>query len=277
MIRHAIKKTVLLGSALALAGAAWAGPSASHGSAGAGSSASNGSAVPAALTAGQQTRVESIIHDYLLAHPEVLVQSLQAYQEQQKAKQLQVSIDAVKQNAQALFSNPKVPSAGNPQGEVQLVEFYDFRCPHCKEASRTVGELVKKNPDLKVYYRDFPIFGGQSNQAAKASIAAFSLDPKKYVAFHDALMETKDPALSNDTIFKLAKQSGYDVVALKKAMKQSWVQDEINASYKVGGAIGVVATPMFAVGDLKTGKFQFVPGAYPEAVIQKALDEVKGS
>lgn len=157
----------------------------------------------------QKTSIQSIVRDYILANPEVVVQSIKNFQEQQREQQVAKSILAVKKNADALFNNPKVPSAGNPSGDVQLVEFYDFRCPHCRDASRNVEELIKKNPNLKVFYRDFPIFGGQSNQAAKASIAAYYLNKANYSKFHNALMDGKDEALSDTYIYKVAKQAGY--------------------------------------------------------------------
>lgn len=222
----------------------------------------------------QQAAIGDIIHTYLVKNPEVLIEAMQAFQAKQAQKQVDAAIPKIQANVTGLFHDTQTPTAGNKAGKVAFVEFYDFRCPHCKEATKSVENLMKANPNLKVIYKDFPIFGGASLTAAKASIAAYKLNPVKYSAFHHALMATKD-GLTDASIMDLAKQSGYNVKALQKAMAQPWVDNQIKANIKLGTSIGVNATPMFVIGNLATGKYAFVPGAYPQKMMQAKITSVQ--
>lgn len=227
-----------------------------------------------ALTPDQKTAVEGVVKSYLLKNPEVIIEAVQNYQKQQQQEQISQAVGKIKENTTALFDNPKSPEIGNPKGNIVLVEFFDFRCPHCKDASGNVLKLKEDNKDLRVIYKNFPIFGGPSMTAAKASIASFKLDSKKYADFHRSLMHF-DGNLTNDDIFNLAGKAGYDVKSLKDEMNQSWVNDQIQANMKVGTAIGVNATPMFVLANLSNSHYAFIPGAVPESELKKQIAKLQ--
>ena len=236
-------------------------------------------AAPAAPTtsnvfnAKQQQAIGQIVHNYLVQNPEVLIEAAQALQAKQQKAQSTQALPKIQSNADQLFNDKNSPVAGNTNGKIVLVEFYDFRCPHCKDASKSVEALVKANPNLKVVYKDFPIFGGSSLTAAKASLSAWKLDPSKYDAFHNDLMHF-DGNLTDTDVLNIAKQAGYNTAALQKEMNQAWVAKQIQDDMKLGASIGINATPMFVVGNPAANKYAFVPGAYPQKFIQGKIDSV---
>lgn len=227
-----------------------------------------------ALTPEQEASVQGVVKSYLLKNPEIIIEAVQNYQKQQQQAQISQAVSKIKENTTALFDNPYSPVIGNPKGNIALVEFFDFRCPHCKDASANVLKLKQDNKDLRVIYKNFPIFGGPSMTAAKASIASFKLDPKKYAAFHRSLMTFKGN-LSDDDIFTLATKAGYDAKDLKAEMEKSWVKNQVKANMEVGTTIGVNATPMFVLANLSNSHYAFIPGAVPKSELEKQIAELQ--
>jgi protein-disulfide isomerase len=236
------------------------------------------------FTPAQKSAIDAEIHRYLVQNPQVLIEAMQAFQAQQQQQQVDQAIPKIKANAAQMFNNPVSPVAGNSKGNAVLVEFYDFRCPHCKDATTSVENLIKANPNLRVIYKDFPIFGGASLTAAKASLAAYKLDPSKYGAFHHALMHFAGELTDKD-VYNLAKQAGYNVSDLKTVMGQSWVDQAIKDNIALGTEVGINATPMFVIASTSSGNLNnstlnnnniaFVPGAYPQKVLQNKINSVQ--
>ena len=268
-----MKKIICILGALGLAAATSMSFAATQAPAAPQAAATTGSAV---FNATQKQAIGDIIHSYLVQNPEVLIEAMQAFQVKQQQKQVSQALPKIQANAKKLFDDPASPIAGNSKGSVVLVEFYDFRCPHCKDATKSVEKLIKANPNLKVVYKDFPIFGGASLTAAKASLVAYKMDPSKYQAFHHALMTVKDQ-LTDESVMSLAKKAGYNVDAMKKEMDQPWVDNQVRSTVAVGAAIGVNATPMFVIGNPSAQKYAFIPGAFPVNEIQKKINSVSSS
>lgn len=232
-----------------------------------------GMASDSVLTKDQEAAVGEVVKSYLLEHPEVVIEAVQNFQVKQQQKQISEAEEKIKAHTSELFDNTKTPHVGQSDGHLVLVEFYDFRCTHCREVSSSVDALLKDHGQLKVIYKDFPIFSGPSMTAAKASLAAYALDPKKYQAFHHALMAFNGE-LQNKDIMNLAKESGYDENALTLEMKKSWVEEQIKANFNLGTTIGVNATPMFVLANTKTNQYVFIPGAVSEKALNEALSKL---
>jgi protein-disulfide isomerase len=164
------------------------------------------SATVSADTAIQKKEVQTIVHDYIVQNPEVLVQSLQSFQQKQM-EQTQKSFTKIQEMApkfsDRLFHQTTDPVAGNPKGTVTLVEFSDYQCGHCITMSAVVDALIKKNPNLRVVMKEFPIRGPISEVAAKAAIAAQKQG--KYYDLRVALMDSKNGTLTEDNIYTIAK------------------------------------------------------------------------
>jgi protein-disulfide isomerase len=126
----------------------------------------------AALSSTQKTEIDQEIHDYLMANPEILIDMSKKLQDKMAKDQSAKATEAIKANATTLFNDPSSPTAGNKTGPVTLVEFFDYQCVHCAKMHPITLQLLKANPNIKVIYKEFPIFGKESEYAAAAALAA---------------------------------------------------------------------------------------------------------
>jgi len=220
-----------------------------------------------AFTDAQRTEIEDIIKSYLVdKHPEVMVEGLQNVQKREQEKAESKSKEQVGANKDKIFNDPSSPVGGNPKGDVTVVEFYDYQCGYCKMSEESVERLLKEDKNVKFVYKDFPILGPVSGEAAKASMA--SIKQGKFQAFHDALM-TKKEHITSDMIYQTAKDVGLDVEKLKKDMADSAINDAINKNLKLGQEIGVRGTPMFIVNDAT------FPGALQYEQLKQAVSDAR--
>ncbi len=230
-----------------------------------------------AFSPAQVGDIQKIIHDYIIKNPNILVEASQALQTQMQAKQVQAALSAIKQNAVKLFNDPVTPVAGNASGDVSLVEFFDYQCGHCKEMNPIVQGMVKKNSNLRVIFKELPIFGGNSQLAAKAALAAYSVDATKYYALHDALLAAENP-MSDSKIFKAARDVGYSeeqIKAIKKDMDSAKVQQELKDNFQLAQALQLAGTPAFVIANKDLSQFRFIPGATSAQDLQKQISDVQ--
>jgi len=207
-----------------------------------------------ALTPPQTDAVKKLVHDYLLEHPEVIVDSLKAADERQQASAQADQQKVVSERHAELFDDPASPVLGNPKGSVTIVEFFDFRCPYCKGMAKDLRDLVQADGNIRLIYKDFPILGPASHFASKAALAAQKQG--KYAALHDALMAFKGQ-ISDDVVLDLAKRAGLDVAQLKKDMEAPEIETQIRKNYNLASALKLSGTPGFVIGD------SVVDGAMP--------------
>lgn len=147
---------------------------------------------------------------------------------------------------QALERDPTAPVLGNPDGNITLTEFFDYNCHFCRAMVGTVQQLIASDPQLRVVYREWPVFGAGSNFAAQASLA--SLRQGKYWAFHSGLMGMKDPA-AEASVMRVARRVGLDVTRLRADMERPEVIKHIDGSFQLAEHMGLMGTPSFIAGD----------------------------
>ena len=216
----------------------------------------------ASMSAAQKQQIEKVMHDYLINNPEVLLEASQALQQKQQQTMQKQAEAAILQNSQALFSGSAV--AGNLKAPVTIVEFFDYQCIHCKKMAPVISDLLKKNANVKVVYKEFPIFGKSSEVASKAALAAAMQG--KYMALHEALIK-QDGRLNEQTIMDAAKSAGLNMDKLKTDMDSKTVADELEANRKLAENLHLMGTPAFIVAATADGKLKsgttptFIPGA----------------
>ena len=156
---------------------------------------------------------------------------------------------AVASNAAALFSSPHQVVLGNPDGDVTLVEFFDYSCGFCKRALPDMTALLKDDPKLKIVLKEFPILGPGSVTAARVAIAARMQDPggQKYLAFHQELLGENGPA-TEDKALAAAKDQGFDLIRLKQDMASEEVAATLSEDTKLASALGITGTPGYVIG-----------------------------
>jgi protein-disulfide isomerase len=199
----------------------------------------------------QSEAIEALVRQYILEHPEVVVEALQRYEQQQQAAEAERQAAAIVALADQLTADPRDPVIGNPDGDVTLVEFFDYRCGFCKRMTGVLTQLVDEDPNLRVVMKEFPILSRESGQAARAALAG--LRQGKYEAFHFALME--GGALTDDEILAIAASVGLDTDELQDAMQDPAIGAALRDNLALAEKIGITGTPAFIVGNT------LVPGA----------------
>ena len=199
-----------------------------------------------------QQAVEQVVEQYIRAHPEVIEQTLQALQAKREAEERERVRNLIATKQTELLNDPNSPVSGNLEGDVTVVEFFDYRCGYCKRVAGAVTQLQKDDPNVRVVYKDFPILGEASELAARAALA--SKTQGKHLAFHEALLASKHE-LTRETVFMIAGEIGLDTERLNRDMQAPPIQATIERNRTLARELGINGTPGFIVGT------ELVPGA----------------
>ncbi len=201
------------------------------------------------LSTVQRGEIERIVREYLIARPEVLQEAMAELQKRQAAAEVEKYKAAIKEHAQALFSSPRQVVLGNPQGDVTMVEFFDYNCGFCKRAMPDMLDLLKTDPKLKIVLKEFPVLGEGSTQAARVSIAVRMQDKtgKKYLDFHEKLFANRGQ-IDRPQALAAAKEAGLDITRLEKDMVSDEIKATLEESFKLADALGINGTPSYVVG-----------------------------
>ena len=209
-------------------------------------------ATPAAQTFSidQRHDIEGIVKDYLVSHPEVLQEAMDALDKRQKQADADKARATIKDNNATIFNSAHQVVLGNPQGKVTMVEFFDYNCAFCKRALPDMVDLLKTDPDLKFVLKEFPVLGEGSVEAAHVAIAARMQDTSgtKYIEFHQKLLGGRGAA-DKARALAVAKEVGFDMARIQKDMDSDEVKKTIDENMKLADALGVSGTPSYVVGD----------------------------
>ncbi|MDF0644448.1 MAG: DsbA family protein [Nitrospira sp.] len=209
-------------------------------------------AEPVAIDPRLTPELERAIEQYIRTHPEVIEQSLQALETKREAEERARQKIAIGHRQKDLLHDPSSPVSGNLDGEITVVEFFDYRCGFCKRAGGAVTELQKEDPRVRVVYKDFPILGEPSEVAAKAALSAHMQG--KHQAFHEAVLASKHE-ITKEELLRLAGEVGLDATRLEADMANPEWQTVIDRNRALAKDLGITGTPGFIVGT------ELVPGA----------------
>ena len=206
-------------------------------------------AVAETFSADQREEIGKIIKDYLLTHPEVMQDVMAELEKRQQAAETEKHRSAIVENKATLFSSPHQVVLGNPQGNVTMVEFFDYNCGYCKRAMTDMLDLIKYDGNLKFVLKEFPVLGEGSVEAARVAVAARMQDAtgKKYVEFHQKLLGSRGGA-DKARALAVAKEVGFDMPRLERDMSSDEVKKTIDENMKLAEALGVSGTPSYVVG-----------------------------
>lgn len=207
----------------------------------------------------QKQAIQGIIRDYLMNHPEVLIEALQRAEAKLKSDAGEKPKQALVARRNEIFDDPQTPVGGNPKGDVTLVEFFDYRCPYCKRMYPTLLELLAADRKLRIAYKEWPILGPVSVTAARAALAAHLQG--KYEAFHNPMMAATGE-VTEDTVYRIAGSVGLDLERLKRDMASPQIDAALKANLDLASALDIHGTPTFVIGD------QVVPGAIDLSAIE---------
>ena len=215
-----------------------------------------------AVPPAQRAAIEQIVHDYLLQHPEVLIQSLQDAQEKERQQDAARAKDALAQHRAELVDDPTAPVGGNPKGNVTIVEFFDYRCPYCKQVEPALEALLREDGQIRIVYKEFPILGKPSVLAAQVALAA--RQQGKYAAFHSAMMAAKGQ-IDDASVWRVAANVGLDIAKAKAAIGSGEAEAIIKRNYALAEALDIRGTPAFVIGG------EMVPGAIDIATLKEKI------
>jgi protein-disulfide isomerase len=223
-----------------------------------------------AIEASERPAIEAIIKDYLLKNPEVLRDAMIELQRRQAAAEAKERAAAVQANEKLIYDSPRGVVVGNRQGDVAVVEFFDYNCGYCKRALDDMMTLMKADPKIKFVLKEFPVLGPGSVDAAKVAVAVRMQDRSgsKYMDFHRRLLGTRGEA-NRERALAAAKDAGLDMAVIEKDLKSEEIDATLMESVVLADALGISGTPSYVIGG------EVVPGAVGADALKKRIDAVR--
>jgi len=217
------------------------------------------------FTKEQKAELESMFSQFINDNPVLLMESVRQYQMDLDKKAEQTAQESLVEY-KAVFANKDLPMMGDPDGDVTVVEFFDYNCGYCKKAFSDILKLVEKDKNVRVVLQDLPILSPTSQKMSELSLAAQKQG--KYFEMHKALMEYRGS--QNDAAFmKLAEEVGLNIEQLKKDAAGAQVKAAIEEIKKMSQALGVRGTPGFIIGG------QIYPGYIGESGLEEAIKQAR--
>lgn len=207
----------------------------------------------------QKQEINRMIRDYILEHPEILPEAIQILQNRGKIAKLE-------QNHTRLYDDGFSYVGGNKNGDVTVIEFFDYNCSYCKKALSAIERLKKEDNNLRIIYKEFPILSETSYIASKAAMAA--INQGKYEQFHIALLENSGK-LTEDRIFEIARETGLDEKKLVMDMTSPVMNRNIQINHSLAKSLEITGTPGFIIGE------EIVRGAIPYEELVKLIDKAR--
>ncbi len=216
------------------------------------------------FSAAEEEEIGRIVRDYLLEHPEVIVEAIEILQQREQQAAATARQGAIAGAHDELYFDASSPIAGNPDGDVTIVEFFDYNCPYCKRVTPEIFGILARDGRIRYIAKEWPIFGADSEFAARAALA--SARQGEYARFHQALMGIRGPA-NPQTVRRAADEIGLDWEQLEADMQDDAISEALQRNDILARRIGITGTPAMVIGD------SFLPGAVPAVEIAAVIAE----
>jgi protein-disulfide isomerase len=217
---------------------------------------------PATFTPAQRAEIVAIVRDALVRDPSILRDAVAALQASDAAQRDAATRGAIAEAGPTLTRAPGDPVAGNPRGDVTVVEFYDLRCPYCRRMLPVMAELLQQDRNVRVVYKDIPILGPESRLGARAVLAAQRQDG--YARLQDLIMHGSS-RITEDTLHTAAHAAGLDWNRLQRDMQDPAIEARLHTNLELAQKLGIDGTPAFVIGG------QMLPGAVQLADLEEAV------
>lgn len=213
-----------------------------------------------------EERIKELALQAIRENPQIIMEAVQLLEAEQAAAQADAQAEVLKNQRELLERDPNAPVLGNPDGDVTVVEFFDYNCPYCKRAMAEVQGLIAADPNVRLVYREWPILGEGSVFAARAALAA--REQGKYEEFHWALMGMQGRA-EEASVLRVAEEMGLNTERLLADMDAPEIEEHIATSMRLTQALGFNGTPSFVIGD------NLIPGFVEEEQLRSAVDDTR--
>jgi protein-disulfide isomerase len=222
-----------------------------------------------AFNDGQRDAIRAIIKDYLLKNPEVIQEALIELEKRQKDAEQQARRKITEDKTGPLFTAKHNTVFGNPNGNVTIIEFFDYNCGFCKRALTDLQKMIAEDKNVRVITKDFPVLGQGSMEAATVALAAKQqLSPEKLWSFHQKLLTVRGQ-VGRQQAMDAAKEAGADMTRLGRDMEGPAVRAAIEENIQIADALGLTGTPSYVVGD------DIVVGAVGFADLKQRVDNIR--
>lgn len=217
------------------------------------------------LTQQQEQRIKKLALEAIMENPEIIENAIEKLRQLQAERQQQVIAETIEKRREEFERDDNAPVLGNPNGDVTVVEFFDYNCPYCKKAAEPVDQLLANDQGIRLVYREWPILGPGSLFAARAALA--SRKQGKYEEFHKALMSSG--RVDESRTMEVANNLGLDIDQLRADMAAPEVDRHINLSMDLANSLQINGTPTFLIGD------QLAPGLVPLEQLQQMVEKTR--
>lgn len=202
-----------------------------------------------AMTDAEKAAFGEAVREYLMANPEVLVESITVLEERRAASEAQNDVALVQANRDAIFEDGHSWVGGNPQGDVTMVEFIDYRCGYCRKFNQQVHDIVESDGNIRLILKEFPILGPDSETSARFAVAVKQLaGDDAYAKAHEALMELRG-APSPEALQRIAGDIGLDATEVLNTMNTETVSAVLRENRQLAERMAIMGTPTFVIGE----------------------------
>jgi protein-disulfide isomerase len=213
-----------------------------------------------------EARIKELVLESIRENPEIVMEAIAILEQRQAEAQADAQSKVLSSQRNVLERDPNAPILGNPDGDVTVVEFFDYNCPYCKRAMSEVKNLIDGDTGVRLVFREWPILGEGSVFAAKAALAA--RNQGKYEEFHWAMMSAKGQA-AEASVLRVAKEVGLDIDRLRRDMETPEVDEHIATSMRLTQSLGFNGTPSFVIGDA------LVPGFVEQSKLEEFVSAAR--
>lgn len=217
---------------------------------------------------GQVAAVQDPIRDHLLANPEIIRDAINELQRREAEEELAAQATMISDDKDRIFESSHQVVLGNPEGDVTLVEFFDYNCGYCKRAHADMKQLIEEDGNLRVVLKEFPVLGEASMEAAQVSIAVRIAAPDKAAEFHDILL-LNSGQVNGARALAVAEDMGLDVAKIREAMRSDEVKATIDEAYELAENLSLTGTPSYV-----TAK-EVVVGAVGFDTLKAKIDDAR--
>lgn len=222
------------------------------------------------ISPAQRTEIEKIIGEYLKSNPDVVIDAIRAFQARQQAQQQNQGRAQVASLRHELERDPTSPVVGNPDGDVTIVEFFDYRCTFCKRVFPSIQSLLKSDKNIRYVMKEFPILSPGSELAARAALVVWKYNKEKYFDFHSDLMESHG-GLTENKVLRMAAKRGLDVERIRREMKSQDINQALKGNFNLAQQLGIRGTPGFVIAGT------LVPGAIDLKTLRRMVADARKS
>ena len=215
----------------------------------------------ASINTKDRAAIEAIVREYILSHPEIIPEAINGLQGREVTK-------LITNNRKEIETPFAGAYAGNPKGDAVLVVFFDYACPYCKAAHADVERLIAEDKQLKIVFRDFPVLGDPSTEAAMASLSAAGQG--RYLAFHNNLFEAPGRITHEKTVATV-RAAGLNEIRTARDLNAAALKTEIKKNLDLGRALGLTGTPSYVVGD------RILSGAVGYEALKEAVAQARAA